>query len=52
MSLMFPAIYRITLQGLNAEESKIGAAEVVLVIVGGVLILNLPEMTINAGALV
>ncbi|MBP0903999.1 L-fucose:H+ symporter permease [Mariniflexile gromovii] len=37
MSLMFPTIYGIALDGLNEEESKIGAAGLVMAIVGGAL---------------
>ena len=35
MSLMFPTIYGISLNGLNEEDSKIGAAGLVMAIVGG-----------------
>lgn len=37
MSLMFPAIYGIALDGLNEEESKIGATGLVMAIIGGAL---------------
>ena len=34
---MFPTIYGIALEGLDEEESKIGAAGLVMAIVGGAL---------------
>ena len=37
MSLMFPTIYGIALDGLSEDESKIGAAGLVMAIVGGAL---------------
>ncbi|MFK5973351.1 MAG: L-fucose:H+ symporter permease [Flavobacteriaceae bacterium] len=49
MSLMFPTIYGIALNGLNEEESKIGAAGLVMAIVGGALMPKFQGMIIDAG---
>lgn len=49
MSVMFPTIYGIALDGLNEEESKIGAAGLVMAIVGGALMPKLQGMIIDAG---
>lgn len=49
MSLMFPTIYGIALDGLNEEESKIGAAGLVMAIVGGALMPKFQGMLIDAG---
>ncbi len=49
MSLMFPTIYGIALNGLNEEESKIGAAGLVMAIVGGALMPKLQGMVIDLG---
>jgi FHS family L-fucose permease-like MFS transporter len=49
MSLMFPTIYGIALKGLDEEESKIGAAGLVMAIVGGALMPKLQGMIIDAG---
>lgn len=49
MSVMFPTIYGIALHGLNEEESKIGAAGLVMAIVGGALMPKLQGMIIDAG---
>ena len=49
MSLMFPTIYGIALDGLNEEESKIGAAGLVMAIVGGALMPKLQGMIIDLG---
>ena len=49
MSLMFPTIYGIALEGLNEEESKIGAAGLVMAIVGGALMPQFQAMIIDAG---
>ena len=49
MSLMFPSIYGIALNGLNEEESKIGSAGLVMAIVGGALMPKLQGMIIDAG---
>ncbi len=49
MSLMFPTIYGIALDGLSEEESKIGAAGLVMAIVGGALMPKFQGMIIDAG---
>lgn len=49
MSLMFPTIYGISLDGLNEEESKIGAAGLVMAIVGGALMPKLQGVIIDVG---
>lgn len=49
MSLMFPTIYGVALDGLNEEESKIGAAGLVMAIVGGAFMPGLQGLIIDAG---
>jgi len=49
MSLMFPTIYGIALNDLNEEESKIGAAGLVMAIVGGALMPKFQGMIIDLG---
>ncbi|MEH6681288.1 MAG: L-fucose:H+ symporter permease [Sediminicola sp.] len=49
MSLMFPTIYGIALEGLQEEESKIGAAGLVMAIVGGALMPVLQGTIIDVG---
>jgi len=49
MSLMFPTIYGIALEGLHEEEAKIGAAGLVMAIVGGALMPKFQGMIIDAG---
>ncbi|WP_026809563.1 L-fucose:H+ symporter permease [Arenibacter latericius] len=49
MSVMFPTIYGVALTGLNEEESKIGAAGLVMAIVGGALMPKLQGMIIDLG---
>jgi FHS family L-fucose permease-like MFS transporter len=49
MSLMFPTIYGIALNGLDEEASKIGAAGLVMAIVGGALMPKLQGMIIDLG---
>lgn len=49
MSLMFPTIYGIALNGLPEEASKIGAAGLVMAIVGGALMPKLQGMIIDIG---
>ncbi len=49
MSLMFPTIYGIALDGLQEEESKIGAAGLVMAIVGGALMPKFQGMIIDVG---
>lgn len=49
MSIMFPTIYGIALEGMSEEESKIGAAGLVMAIVGGALMPKLQGMLIDLG---
>ncbi|WP_437398736.1 L-fucose:H+ symporter permease [Flagellimonas lutimaris] len=49
MSLMFPTIYGISLHGLTEEESKLGAAGLVMAIVGGALMPKIQGMIIDVG---
>ena len=49
MSLMFPTIYGISLTGLTEEESKLGAAGLVMAIVGGALMPKLQGNIIDIG---
>ena len=49
MSVMFPTIYGIALDRLSEEESKLGAAGLVMAIVGGALMPKLQGMVIDLG---
>lgn len=49
LSVMFPTIYGIALEGLQEEESKIGAAGLVMAMVGGVLMPKLQGVIIDIG---
>lgn len=49
MSLMFPTIYGIALEDLDEKEFKIGAAGLVMAIVGGALMPKLQGMIIDLG---
>lgn len=49
MSVMFPTIYGIALDRLSEEESKVGAAGLVMAIVGGALMPKLQGMVIDLG---
>jgi FHS family L-fucose permease-like MFS transporter len=49
MSIMFPTIYGIALHGLKEEEAKIGAAGLVMAIVGGALMPQLQGFLIDIG---
>mgnify|MGYP005666319389 CR=1 FL=1 len=49
MSLMFPTIYGIALEGLRPEETKIGAAGLVMAIVGGALMPTFQGMILDIG---
>ncbi|GAA0892780.1 L-fucose permease [Fulvivirga kasyanovii] len=49
MSLMFPTIYGIALDGLTEDESKIGAAGLVMAIVGGALMPTLQGTVLDLG---
>lgn len=49
MSLMFPTIYGIALDGLSEDEAKIGAAGLVMAIVGGALMPALQGAILDIG---
>ncbi len=49
MSLMFPTIYGIALENVSAEDSTLGAAFLVMAIVGGALMPPLQGMIIDKG---
>ncbi|PHN04052.1 L-fucose:H+ symporter permease [Flavilitoribacter nigricans] len=49
MSLMFPTIYGIALDGLREEQTKIGAAGLVMAIVGGALMPTFQGMILDIG---
>ncbi|NQW28121.1 MAG: L-fucose:H+ symporter permease [Flammeovirgaceae bacterium] len=49
MSLMFPTIYSLALDGLTEEESKVGAAGLVMAIVGGALMPTFQGMILDIG---
>ena len=49
MSLMFPTIYGISLEGVDAEDSNLGAAFLVMAIVGGALLPPLQGSIIDLG---
>lgn len=49
LSVMFPTIYGIALEGLQEEEAKIGAAGLVMAIVGGALMPKLQGIIIDVG---
>ena len=49
MSLMFPTIYGIALEGLSEDEAKIGAAGLVMAIVGGALMPALQGLVLDLG---
>ena len=49
MSLMFPTIYGIALENVSAEDSTLGAAFLVMAIVGGALMPPLQGSIIDAG---
>ncbi|WP_417361048.1 L-fucose:H+ symporter permease [Galbibacter sp.] len=49
LSIMFPTIYGIALDGLKEEEAKIGAAGLVMAIVGGALLPQFQGMIIDLG---
>lgn len=49
MSLMFPTIYGIALEELTEDESKIGAAGLVMAIVGGALMPTLQGLVLDLG---
>ena len=49
MSLMFPTIYGIALENVNAEDASLGAAFLVMAIVGGAIMPPLQGMIIDRG---
>ena len=49
MSLMFPTIYGIALEELSTEEAKLGAAGLVMAIVGGAILPTLQAQIIDIG---
>lgn len=51
MSLMFPTIYGISLNGLSEEDSALGAAGLVMAIVGGALMPILQGLLIDMGSI-
>lgn len=51
MSLMFPTIYGIALEGVSREDTSLGAAFLVMAIVGGALMPPLQGMIIDQGTI-
>jgi len=51
MSIMFPSIYGIALEDVNAQDTKLGAAFLVMAIVGGALMPPLQGMIIDQGTI-
>jgi MFS transporter, FHS family, L-fucose permease len=49
MSLMFPTIYGIALEGLSEDEAKVGAAGLVMAIVGGALMPTMQGIILDIG---
>ena len=49
MSVMFPTIYGLSLKGLTEEESKLGAAGLVMAIVGGAIMPKIQGQIIDIG---
>lgn len=49
MSLMFPTIYGISLNGLTEEQSKVGSAGLIMAIVGSAILPKLQGVIIDAG---
>ena len=49
MSIMFPTIYGLSLKGMSEDESKIGAAGLVMAIVGGALMPKMQGYIIDLG---
>ncbi len=51
MSLMFPTIYGIALENVNSEDTSLGAAFLVMAIVGGAIMPPLQGMIIDKGTI-
>ncbi|MDE7452215.1 MAG: L-fucose:H+ symporter permease [Paramuribaculum sp.] len=51
MSIMFPSIYGIALENVDAEDTSLGAAFLVMAIVGGALMPPLQGMIIDCGTI-
>lgn len=51
MSIMFPSIYGIALENVNSQDTKLGAAFLVMAIVGGALMPPLQGMIIDQGTI-
>ena len=51
MSLMFPTIYGIALEGVDSRDTTLGAAFLVMAIVGGALMPPLQGMIIDCGTI-
>ena len=51
MSIMFPSIYGIALENVNPQDTKLGAAFLVMAIVGGALMPPLQGMIIDQGTI-
>ncbi|MCH5319399.1 MAG: L-fucose:H+ symporter permease [Paramuribaculum sp.] len=51
MSIMFPSIYGIALDGVDREDTSLGAAYLVMAIVGGALMPPLQGMIIDCGTI-
>jgi FHS family L-fucose permease-like MFS transporter len=51
MSIMFPSIYGIALENVDTQDTKLGAAFLVMAIVGGALMPPLQGMIIDAGTI-
>ncbi len=51
MSIMFPSIYGIALENVESEDTKLGAAFLVMAIVGGALMPPLQGMIIDQGTI-
>jgi FHS family L-fucose permease-like MFS transporter len=50
MSLMFPTIYGISLEGISGEDAKIGAAGLIMAILGGSLLPPIQARIIDLGS--
>jgi FHS family L-fucose permease-like MFS transporter len=50
MSLMFPTVYGISLEGVSGEDAKIGAAGLIMAILGGSLLPPIQASIIDLGS--